>query len=220
MSYYVPPEHRSVWYEEWLNAEYPRAEYLQNSLTYWEKISLTEEQARMHQERELESRSWAEQRDEMWKKAQLAQLKQIALAKSIKAALATQRKLNVDAADSTRDQSSEDQGPVTKFAIDDREMKCVQAPQAMSSTKHPAGHNWSSRFSALTPIASPTESLRNPRTSTRANGYARIHAARHQYHYTPTCPIRVVGKLTPSCVILIAARKGLAQPRRDRPKQI
>ena len=48
-----------------------------------------EEQARMHHERELESRRWAEQREEMWKKTHLAYLKQIALAKSIKAAVAT-----------------------------------------------------------------------------------------------------------------------------------
>ena len=202
-----------------MNAEYLRAEYLQNSLTYWEKIYLAEEQARMHQERELEPRSWAEQIDEMWKKAQLGQLKQIALAKSIKAAVETQRQENVDAADSTRDQSSEDQGPVAQFAIDDGEMVCAKAPQATSSTRHPVGHNRSSRFSALTPIASPTERMPNPCTSPRANGCSRIHAARHQYHCTPTGLICCTVELSARCATLTRNSKGFAQPRRDRPKQ-
>ena len=148
-------------------------------------------------------------------------------AKPIETAVAIQRHQNVDAADSTCDQSSEDQGPIAELAKDDGELVCAQSPQATSSTKHPVGHNWSSRFSALTPIASPTASPPNLRTYPRANGYVHIRATHHQQlrktrqycywystraHLTPTGPIRVIGELSLSCAILIATARASHNP--------
>ena len=60
----------------------------------------------MQQERELAESRWAE--------------KHVTCVKSIETAVTTQLQQNVDASDSNRDQSSEDQGPVAEFANERR----------------------------------------------------------------------------------------------------
>ena len=133
----------------------------------------------------------------------------------------------------TRDQSSEDQGTVAEFAIDDGEIVCAQAPDETALTKKVVKDEEVTRLSVLIPPRNidgkPTKSFHIP----RRQQHRRLRATHHQQRqntrkycfwysttpHTPTGPIRVIGELSPICAVLIAIRKGLAQPRRDRPKQ-
>ena len=153
-------------------------------------------------------------------------------AKPIETAVATQRHQNVDAADSTCDQSSEDQGTVAEFAIDG-EIVCAQAPDATALTKKVVKDEEVTRSSVL---ITPRNIDRKPAKSfhiPHPHHHRRLRDTRHQQrrntrqycfwcsipNHTPTGPTRVIGELSPICAVLIATRKGLAQPRRDRPKQ-
>ena len=110
----------------------------------------------------------------------------------------------------------------------------VQAPDETVSTKKVVEDEEVTRSSVLmTPHnidGKPSKSFYIPRPQQHRRLRNTRHHQRHntrQYcywrsipHHTPTGTIRVIGELSRSCAILIATRKGLAQPRRDRPKEI
>ena len=109
------------------------------------------------------------------------------------------------------EESKEEKGLVAEIVNDDKVMRL------------------SASVSIATPAANPPMFPTSPRAHFPRSLCTTHHHQRHnsrQYcfwcsipHHTPTGPIRVIGELSLICAVLIVTRKGLAEPRLDRPKQ-